>query len=188
MAVVTKAKRNYVNNKDLFEALIVYLDKCKEVDEHNNRLNDPDSDFIKDMPEVPKYIGECIFEIATRLARRANFSGYTYRDDMVMDGVENCIQYIRNFNPEKTKNPFAYFTQIIWYAFIRRIQKEKKQMYIRYKSSHNMVADGGTYESDEVQLHLTTNADYINEFVRAYEESMDSKRTKGKKTVDNDAD
>lgn len=170
-----RAKRNYVNNKDLFEALSAYLLLCTAADEADAAI-----------PTVPKYIGECIFHIATRLASKSNFSGYAYRDDMVMDGVENCLQYIRNFKPEKSNNPFAYFTSIIWYAFIRRIQKEKKQMYIRYKSSHNMIGNGGTYESDEVQLHLTTSADYINDFVAAYEEGMDTKRAKNKKAVDND--
>lgn len=176
-----RAKRNYVNNKDLFEALSAYLVKCQAVEDFNKANVEDDTIPEKRMPQVPSYIGECIFHIATRLASKSNFSGYAYRDDMVMDGVENCLQYIRNFKPEKSNNPFAYFTSIIWYAFIRRIQKEKKQMYIRYKSSHNMIGNGGTYESDEVQLHLTTSADYINDFVAAYEEGMDSKRAKNKK-------
>lgn len=183
-----RAKRNYVNNKDLFDALTIYLAKCQAVEDYNKINEAVDSIPAKPMPKVPDYIGECIYHIATRLASKSNFSGYAYRDDMVMDGVENCLQYIRNFKPEKSTNPFAYFTSIIWYAFIRRIQKEKKQMYIRYKSSHNMVADGGTYESDEVQLHLNTGADYINEFVRAYEEGMDTKRAKNKKAVDSSDD
>ena len=56
-----------------------------------------------------------------------------FRDDMISDGIENCVQYIHNFDPAKSKNPFAYFTQIIHYAFLRRIQKEKKQLDIKTK-------------------------------------------------------
>jgi len=156
-----RVKRNYVNNKDLLDALIEYKKKCQEAEDQGD-----------DLPTVPNYIGECIFKIANRLATKPNFSGYTYKEDMIMDGIENCLLYIGNFDHNKSSNPFAYFTQIIWYAFLRRIQKEKKQMYIRFKSSHNMVAQGATYESNEVQLHLNTNADYINHFVSDYEEKL----------------
>lgn len=93
-----------------------------------------------------------------------------------MDGIENCLLYINNFDSNKSSNPFAYFTQIIWYAFLRRIQKEKKQMYIRFKSSHNMVSQGATYESDEVQLHLNTNADYINSFIEDFETKLNKNK------------
>lgn len=153
------AKRNYVNNKDLLEALIQYQKDCKEAE-----------DCGDEKPQVPEYIGSCIFQIANRLATKPNFSGYTYKDDMISDGIENCLLYMHNFNPEKSQNPFAYFTQIIWYAFLRRIQKEKKQMYIRFKSSQSMISGGGTYDSDEVQLNLNTSADYINQFIEDFED------------------
>ena len=84
----------------------------------------------KPVPPVSNYLGECFLKIANHLSYRPNFINYTYRDDMISDGIENCLQYIHNFDPEKSKNPFAYFTQIIYYAFIRRIQKEKKQTHI----------------------------------------------------------
>ena len=90
-------------------------------------------------PIVSRYIGECIMLIATRLATRPNFVGYSYKDEMISDGIENCLAYIHNFNPEKSTNPFAYFTQIIYYAFLRRIQKEKKQLYIKHKSFENSM-------------------------------------------------
>ena len=86
---------------------------------------------------MTEYIGECIYKIATRLSTRPNFINYTYRDDMISDGIENCLQYMSNFNPDKSNNPFAYFTQIIYYAFIRRIQKEKKQMQVKSKLIQN---------------------------------------------------
>jgi DNA-directed RNA polymerase specialized sigma24 family protein len=108
-------KKNYVNNKDLLAALIEYKSKCVEAEESGEKN-----------PQVPDYIGKCIMLIAQRLSTRPNFSGYMYKEEMVSDGIENCLQYIHNFNPEKSQNPFAYFTQIIWYAFLRRISKEKK--------------------------------------------------------------
>jgi hypothetical protein len=153
--------RNYVNNKDLLEALIEYRKQCKEAEESGDGL-----------PRVPDYIGMCIFQIATRLATKPNFSGYSYKEDMISDGIENCLLYINNFNPEKSQNPFAYFTQIIWYAFLRRIQKEKKQMYIRFKSSQSMLASGDTYSGNEIDLHLNTAADYMNTFIEDFEDKL----------------
>jgi len=162
-------KRNYVNNKDLLEALIQYQKDCNEAENAG-----------EEKPRVPDYIGKCIYQIATRLATKPNFSGYSYKEDMISDGIENCLQYINNFNPEKSQNPFAYFTQIIWYAFLRRIQKEKKQMYIRFKSSQNMVASGDTYVGDEIQLNLNTSADYMNSFVESFEEKLAKDKEKKK--------
>jgi len=162
-------KRNYVNNKDLLEALIQYQKDCREAEDQG-----------EETPRVPDYIGKCIFQIATRLATKPNFSGYSYKEDMISDGIENCLQYINNFNPEKSQNPFAYFTQIIWYAFLRRIQKEKKQMYIRFKSSQSMIATGDTYSGDEIQLNLNTNADYMNSFIKDFEEKLTKDKEKKK--------
>lgn len=160
-----RAKKNYVNNKDLLEALIEYQKKCKEAEDSGDEA-----------PRVPDYIGKCVYQIATRLATKPNFSGYTYKDDMISDGIENCLQYMHNFDPEKSQNPFAYFTQIIWFAFLRRIQKEKKQMYIRFKSSQSMITTGGTYDSGEIQLNLNTSADYINQFIEDYENKLGGKK------------
>lgn len=164
-----RAKRNYVNNRDLLEALIEYQKKCKEAEDSGDEA-----------PRVPDYIGKCIYQIATRLATKPNFSGYTYKDDMISDGIENCLKYMHNFDPEKSQNPFAYFTRIIWNAFLQRIKKEKKQMYIRFKSSQSMIATGGTYDSGEVQLNLNTSADYINQFIEDYEDKLGGGKKKGK--------
>jgi hypothetical protein len=166
-------KRNYVNNKDFLDALIVYQADCREAE-----------DAGEQRPRVPDYIGECIYKIATRLATKPNFSGYSYKEDMISDGIENCLQYIHNFNPEKSQNPFAYFTQIIWYAFLRRIAKEKKQMYIRYKSSQAMIAQGNTYDTmagEEIQLNLSLNADYINDFINDFETKLAKDKAKNTK-------
>jgi hypothetical protein len=84
-------------------------------------------------PPVTHYIGECFMKIAEHLSRKPNFINYPYRDEMMSDGIENCLLYAYNFDPAKSKNPFSYFTQIIYYAFLRRIQKEKKQAYIKLK-------------------------------------------------------
>ena len=105
-------------------------------------------------PRVPNYIGECFLKIATHLSYKPNFVNYMFREDMICDGIENCVQYIKNFDPEKSSNPFAYFTQIIHYAFLRRIQKEKRQMDIRAKIIERsgfeevMSADGNFNASD----------------------------------------
>ena len=161
--------RNYVNNADLLEALIAYQKDCREAE-----------DAGEDRPRVPDYIGTCIFQIATRLATKPNFSGYSYKEDMISDGIENCLLYINNFNPEKSQNPFAYFTQIIWYAFLRRIQKEKKQMYIRFKSSQAMIAAGETYTGEDLNLNLNTTADYMNDFIQDFEDKLQRDKEKKK--------
>ena len=113
---------HYVNNKEFLEALVVFKAKCLAAKE----AGEP-------RPQISNYIGECFLKIATHLSYKPNFVNYMFREDMICDGIENCVQYIENFNPEKSKNPFAYFTQIIYYAFLRKIQKEKKQLEIRTK-------------------------------------------------------
>ena len=117
-----KKSEHYVNNKQLLEALIVYRAKVAHAKEN---------DLPK--PRITNYLGECFLKIATHLSYKPNFVNYMFRDDMISDGIENCVQYIHNFDPEKSKNPFAYFTQVIHYAFLRRIQKEKKQLDIKTK-------------------------------------------------------
>lgn len=118
---------HYVNNADFLKALIEYRELKQKAEAEG-----------KPKPIVSNYIGECILKIATHLSYKPNFINYSYRDDMILDGVENCIQYIDNFNPDKSNNPFAYFTQIIYYAFLRRIAKEKKQSYIKGKLIQDM--------------------------------------------------
>ena len=117
-----KKSEHYVNNKELLQALIAYREKVAHAKEN---------DLPK--PRITNYLGECFLKIATHLSYKPNFVNYMFRDDMISDGIENCVQYIHNFDPEKSKNPFAYFTQIIHYAFLRRIQKEKKQLDIKTK-------------------------------------------------------
>ena len=117
-----KKSEHYVNNKDFLAALEVYAAAVERA-----KLND------EPKPQIPKYIGECFLKIANHLSYKPNFVNYMFKDDMICDGIENCVRYIHNFNPEKSKNPFAYFTQTIYYAFLRRIQQEKKQLEIKNK-------------------------------------------------------
>ena len=117
-----KKSEHYVNNKELLAALIDYRAEVAVAK-------------TKDLPKprISNYLGECFLKIATHLSYKPNFVNYMFREDMISDGIENCVQYIHNFDPEKSRNPFAYFTQIIHYAFLRRIQKEKKQLEIKTK-------------------------------------------------------
>ena len=117
-----KRSEHYVNNKEFLYAIVQYKADIKEAEE-----------LGKPKPRITNYLGSCFLKIATHLSYKPNFVNYMFKDDMVCDGIENCVQYINNFNPEKSSNPFAYFTQIIHYAFLRRIQKEKKQLEIRQK-------------------------------------------------------
>jgi hypothetical protein len=121
---MTKRKRSehYVNNKEFLTALIKYREDVEIAKIRGNPK-----------PQIPRYIGECFLKIATHLSFKPNFINYMFKDDMICDGIENCVQYIHNFDPQKSQNPFAYFTQIIHYAFLRRIQKEKKQLEIKNK-------------------------------------------------------
>ena len=131
-----KKSEHYVNNKELLEALIVYRSKVeKSFLELNGRepTREDRAKHWEGKPTIPNYLGECFLKIATHLSYKPNFVNYMFRDDMISDGIENCIQYIHNFDPNKSSNPFAYFTQIIHYAFLRRIQKEKKQLEIKTK-------------------------------------------------------
>ena len=119
--MVAKAK-HYVNNKEFLQAIIDWKEKVKDAESAG-----------EEQPPVTDYIGECFMKIAQHLSFRPNFINYSYKEEMIGDGIENCLQYVNNFNPEKSKNPFSYFTQIIYYAFIRRIQKEKKQTHTKHK-------------------------------------------------------
>ncbi len=138
-----KRSEHYVNNKEFLAAIVAYKLDILEAE----KLGKP-------KPRITNYLGECFLKIATHLSYKPNFVNYMFKDDMVCDGIENCVQYINNFDPDKSKNPFAYFTQIIHYAFLRRIQKEKRQMDILAKIIERsgyeevMTADGNFNASD----------------------------------------
>ena len=156
---------NYINNKTLYGAMIQYKNEVQSAIDNN-----------KNKPQVPRYIGESIILICNNLAKKPNFSGYTYKEDMIADAMIDCIAAVDNFNPDKTNNPFAYFTQIAWNAFIRRIHKEKKQTYIKHKNFENLYLMDELY-SGENEIQLGSN-EYSSEVVKSYE----TKLTKPKKS------
>jgi hypothetical protein len=146
---MTKRKRSehYVNNKEFLEALIEYRTKVDLAAKNG----DP-------KPRITNYLGECFLKIATHLSYKTNFINYMFIDEMISDGIENCVQYIHNFNPEKSQNPFAYFTQIIHYAFLRRIQREKRQLEIK-----NKILERTGYDEvfvDDATIDGTNYSDY----------------------------
>lgn len=166
------ATKHYVDNKQLYAVIVDYKQKVKQAAE----AGEP-------KPRLPNYVGECLWMIANRLSSKPNFARYSYREEMVGDGVENCLVYFDNFNPEKTSNPFAYFTQIIYYAFLRRIEKEKKQLYIKHKVMENsmimhQLADYQDSDDGEARPQI---GEYDNEqmfdFIRTFEEKLDKKRS-----------
>ena len=183
---MARKKQHYVNNEKFLEVMGEYREKF---------LQAKDDDI--EPPIIPDYAGECFLKIAERLSHRPNFINYAFREEMVSDGIENCVMYASNFNPEKSANPFAYFTQIIYYAFLRRIEKEKKQLYIKYKTmeehssleDHIDVGEMGHNETQSVTSGaspLTTDKRAsIQEFIHAFEEK---KRKKKKVKTDKEDD
>jgi len=149
--VTRRVKKHYVNNPDFLEALVAYRLKVSE--------------SKKPVP-IPNYIGECIQQICKKLATKPNFVGYTYKEEMIGDGIENCIAAIMGFDPEKSSNPFAYYTQIAWNAFIRRIGKEHKQTYLKYKNMQNLYLTG---EYGDVQ---TPNDEISNVIIENFEKKL----------------
>jgi len=169
-----KNKAHYVDNAKFLEAMIVYKK------EYDTAVKNE-----KDLPQISEYLGSVFLKIAQRLSFRPNFINYAFKNDMISDGIENCLHYIHNFNPEKSNNPFAYFTQIIYYAFIRRIQKEKKQLYIKYKSMQNYDIMPGYMDQEKPNDVPDPTGDYKNsEFKIVVDEFVDNfEKSKKKKTV-----
>ena len=163
-------KPHYVDNKKFLEAMIEYRARCTNAEEQK-----------ESKPDVTNYIGECFLKIANHLSYRPNFINYTYRDDMISDGIENCLQYMSNFDPAKSKNPFAYFTQIIYYAFIRRIQKEKKQQLVKSRLIVNSGVESmmDQLAGDDAKYH-SQMLDFLQRNT-VIEEPVVKKKTKTKK-------
>ena len=167
MVNMATKQKHYINNADFLQALIDYK-KAQKTAKKNKAPP----------PPIPNYIGECFMKIAEGLSHKPNFINYTYRDEMMSDGIENCLMYFDNFDPTKSKNPFAYFTQIIYYAFLRRIQKEKKQLYVKYKATEQM---GILDEMELMEFEDGTSRqfelyDNIAEFIENYEEAREKKK------------
>ena len=174
---VARKKQHYVDNERFLEVMSDYREKYLQAKDNDTEL-----------PIIPDYAGECFLKIAERLSHRPNFINYAFREEMVSDGIENSVMYASNFNPEKSTNPFAYFTQIIYFAFLRRIEKEKKQLYIKYKtmeeySSLEDHVDMGEMSSED-SMAVSAGASpltadkrvSIQEFIFAFEEKKRKKK------------
>jgi len=169
MTTDKKKKVHYVNNKQFLEAIVERKLLLKEAEE---------SDLPK--PQVTNYLGECILKIANHLSYRPNFINYTYRDEMISDGIENSLQYIDNFDPEKSKNPFAYFTQIIYFAFVRRITKEKKQQKIkdRILKRSNISDMIAVQDHDDDGVYQAQYMEFIDKYSFSDDDDDDDKKKK----------
>lgn len=162
--------KNYINNKTLYESMKKYRRELRKSIKNDNPK-----------PRVPEYIGECIVLICNNLAKKPNFSGYTYKQEMVSDGIIDCISAVDNFNPRKTNNPFAYFTQIAWNAFIRRIYKEKKQTYIKHKNFENKFLMDDLWNDSET-MQLKSN-EYSEDVIKSFESKNKLTKTKKKRKL-----
>jgi len=164
---MTKKTNHYINNADFLKALIEYKEACVKAALEK-----------KPVPPIPNYIGECFLKIADHLSRKPNFVSYSFRDEMISDGIENCLMYFRNFDPVKSKNPFAYFTQIIYYAFLRRIMKEKKQLYVKYKATEQfgILDEFEMFEDSDGNMRQFQLYDNISEFIQTFEENKKNKK------------
>ena len=168
---------HYVDNKKLYAEMLHYIAIYNEAKLQNS-----------EKPKVPEYVGLCIYHIANRLATKPNFSGYTYKEEMIGDGIENCLMYLHNFDPDKSNNPFAYFTQIIYYAFLRRIQKEKKQLYIKHKFLENAIVENSLLDLPAEDLAYFANlqssmtdkiSDLTDKFEQKEEDGVKKEKIKG---------
>lgn len=170
---MTTKQKHYINNADFLKALVDYKEACKQAKKEK-----------KPKPAIPNYIGECFMKIAEGLSHKPNFINYTYRDEMMSDGIENCLQYFDNFDSAKSKNPFAYFTQIIYFAFLRRIGKEKKQTYVKYKATEQMgiLDEMEMMEFDDGTTKQFELYDNIAEFIDTYEKTKKAKKQVVKKS------
>jgi hypothetical protein len=172
MTVIKKNNKHYIDNKMFYTALL----------QHKRNVDEARAKGELE-PRIPPYIGECLYKIATRLSLKPNFISYTFRDEMISDGLENCISYLNNFNPEKSDNPFAYFTQIMWFAFIRRIDKEKKHLYIKQKTLENFYFEGMLAEQsigDEKSVTVNLDNEYMKGLVESFDRKHAEKQLKSK--------
>jgi hypothetical protein len=167
-----KTSKHYIDNKKFYTALL----------HHKKSIEEARAKGLED-PRIPPYIGECLYKIATRLSLKPNFISYTFRDEMISDGLENCISYLNNFDPEKSDNPFAYFTQIMWFAFIRRIDKEKKHLYIKQKTLENFYFEGMLAEQafdEDKSVSVNLDNEYMKGLVESYDKKQAEKQRKSK--------
>lgn len=139
-------KNQYVDNKKLYTAMVKHINAYRAAIEAG-----------EEPPKVSNYIGKCIQDIAQGLSLNRKFIRYSFREDMKSDGIYTCLLYLHNFDPDKYNNPFAYFTQIMFFSFLQRIDKEKKQSYIKYKAMEQAVVMNSTYDmAPDDHMHFQT--------------------------------
>jgi len=163
------AKNNYIDNKLFLKEMIRWKHDLKVAKQAGEAK-----------PRIPEYVGECFMLIAEKLSHKHIFLSYTFRDDMVCDAIENCVMYAHNFNTAKSKNPFAYFTQIVYYAFLRRIQREKKHLYVKYKSTEmsGVLDQFDQLESSDGMTRQFEMYENISEFIQTFENAKAAKKAK----------
>jgi hypothetical protein len=161
------SKVHYIDNQKFLEEMVKYRNSVKLAKEEG-----------RTKPRIPEYVGSCFIMIAERLSRRPNFMSYTFRDEMISDAIENAVLYVDNFDPEKSSNPFAYYTQIVYYAFLRRIQREKKQLYVKYKCAE-LAGATDEFEQLEGEDGITRQFelyDNISEYIETFENARKLKK------------
>jgi hypothetical protein len=185
------AKQHYVSNKDFYQAFLNYLPVVRPLREkHNKEMAKLLAKGIKKRdlpkfarPQTPDYdfIGECLWKIATHLAFKPNFTKYTFKEEMIGDAIENAVTYLENFDPEKTNNPFAYFTQIMTYAFLRRIAKEEKDSYIKQKILEDPSGAYFSTQDSDVNTYHNTYVDFIKDVKSDVTKDFEEKKARKKK-------
>ena len=170
---MAKKPNHYVDNQKMLGEIIEYKKRVAEAKEKG-----------LEKPRVSEYVGKCIYLIAENLSRKPRFINYSFREEMISDAIENCFLYFDNFDENKSQNPFAYFTQIIYYAFHRRISKEEKNRYIIYKKFQESVlhtSDASLMiDADDNHLLSATMYDNINDFIGKFEKREAEKKEKRK--------
>lgn len=162
-----KERTHYIDNVKFFEE----LKKHKKEVQKSIRLG-------VDPPQLSEYIGECFIKIANNMAFRPNFNNYTFLDEMICDGIENCLIYVDNFDPRKSTNAFAYFSQIVWYAFIRRISKEKRQLSTKYRYIETLGMEDLIRQAHDAGEYETPYIDYLKNQVALATTELDAEREK----------
>lgn len=165
-----KTLKHYINNVKFCQAMVEWKKLVKEAEECGDKR-----------PPVTDYIAESFLKIAEHLSHRPNFINYPFREDMIGDGVENCLLYAHNFDPSKSSNPFSYFTQIIYYAFLRRIEKEKKQAFIKYKCLQLNDADGKMIEWMKRDADVSSYSEFLQKHFSLTENDVEKLEPKEKK-------
>lgn len=171
---MSKKPKNYINNPDLLAEIMRYQERCRIADSEG-----------KPRPVQTDYMGLAFMKIAENFANNYQYRNYTFRDEMVGDAIMFCVKSVDGFDPEKSNNPFAFFTTAVYFAFLQKIQKEKKQLYIKYKNLESsglcdIIEEHGELEMVESNFSLQS-ADTRQNFIKDFEESMQKKKDKLKK-------